>query len=89
MKNFLDFLTAALPYIAIGFWVAFTITKSRAMESGQKMGMKWGNFFPPAAMLFVSILEFADGDRSNGITWLTLAAVFFVFNLMQDKKGEL
>ena len=88
MKEILDFLTAALPYIAIGFWVAYTITKSKAKESGQEMKMKWGNFFPPAAMLFVSIMEFVDGDSSNGTTWLILAVVFFGFNMMQDKKEE-
>ena len=87
MKDVLVFLTAALPYVAIGFWVAFAITKSRAKEAGQEMKMKWGNYFPSAAMLFVAVLEFADRDTANATTWLILAVVFLGFNLQQDKKG--
>lgn len=88
MKEVFDFLTAALPYIAIGFWVAFAIVKKNAEEKGQEMKMQWGNYFPSAAMAFVSILEFADGDSSNGTTWLVLAIVFLALNFAQSRKEQ-
>ena len=88
MNEVKDFLLAALPYIAIGFWVAFTVVKKNAKDSGQEMKMKWGNYFPSATMLFVSVMEFADRDTANGSTWLVLAIVFLALNLGQSKKEE-
>lgn len=88
MTKVLDFITAALPYVAIGFWVAFTLVKKNAEEAGQEMKMKWGNYFPPAAMIVVSILEFADKDISNGTTWLILAIVCFALSMIQGNKNS-
>ena len=88
MREVFDFLVAALPYIAIGFWVAFTIVQKNAKDAGQEMKMQWGNYFPSAAMVFVSVLEFADGDTSNGITWLILATVFLALNLASGRKTQ-
>ena len=45
-------------------------------------------YFPSAAMVFVSVLEFADGDTSNGITWLILATVFLALNLASGRKTQ-
>ena len=86
MTKVLDFIVAALPYIAIGFWVAFTLAKKNAEETGREVKMKWGNYFPSAAMIVVSILEFADKDTSSGTTWLVLAIVFFALSVIQGKK---
>lgn len=86
MTKVLVFIVAALPYIAIGFWIAFTLAKKNAEETGREMKMKWGNYFPPAAMIVVSILEFADKDTSSGTTWLVLAIVFFALSVIQGKK---
>ena len=88
MGEVFDFLVAALPYIAIGFWVAFTIVRKNAGDAGQEMKMQWSNYFPSAAMVFVSVLEFADGDTSNGITWLILATVFLALNLASGRKTQ-
>ena len=88
MGEVFDFLVAALPYIAIGFWVAFTIVQKNAKDAGQEMKMQWGNYFPSAAMVFVSVLEFADGDTSNGTTWLVLAIAFLALNLASGRKTQ-
>lgn len=50
------------------------------------MKRKWGNYFPSAAMIVVSILEFADKDTSSGMTWLVRAIVFFALSVIQGKK---
>ena len=50
--------------------------------------MKWGNYFPSAAMIVVSILEFADKDTSSGMTWLVRACILCVKRNTGQKEAR-
>lgn len=86
MTDVFVFVRAALPWLAIGFWVAYAFAASKDEKNGKKMS--WGSYAPSVAMVFVALMELYDRDFSSGATWLILAAAFLAFNVRQINKKK-
>lgn len=80
MKEVLMFLESALPWIAIGLFLACSFVTVNAKKTGSETGRFFRAFcwIPAACFLFVAIMELLDGNTSSGTTWLVLG----VFNAM-------
>ena len=90
MKAIFDFLISALPWIAIGLFVACSCVTVKAKRDGKEIsrffeGISWA---PAACFLFVAILEMLDGNRSSGTTWLVLGAFNAVINFSNMQKED-
>lgn len=91
MKESFDFLINALPWIAIGLFVACSCATVQAKKTGNEMsrffrGMCWS---PAACFLFLAIVELYSGDKSSGITWLVLGvfnAIINYVNMQEDRS---
>lgn len=92
MKAILDFFTSALPWIAIGLFVACSCVTVKAKKEGKEItrflqGISWS---PAVCFLFVAIMEMMDGNRSSGTTWLVLGVFNAVNNFanIQNKENK-
>lgn len=90
MKDILDFLTAALPWVGIGLMVAVTTAVLNAKKEGKDVGkpligISWGAF---ACFLFVAGVDFLQGDTSGATTWLVLGIVNALLNASAMKETE-
>lgn len=93
MKEILDFLVNALPWIAIGLFVACSCVTVKAKADGKEVssffrGLSWS---PAVCFLFLGILDMLNGNQSSGTTWLVLGvanAVINFANTQNSKKGE-
>ena len=88
MKEMIDFLRNALPWIAIGLFVACSCAMVKAKKDGEEMskffkGLSWS---PAFCFLFVAIMEMYSGNPSNGTTWLVLGVFNAVVNFANMKK---
>lgn len=88
MTDFLDFLISALPWIAIGLFVACSCVSAQAKKTRNEMsrlfkGMCWS---PAVCFLFVAIMEFYRGNKSSGTTWLVLGVFNAVINFANTQK---
>ncbi|MDO4651051.1 MAG: hypothetical protein Q4B26_20630 [Eubacteriales bacterium] len=88
MKAILDFLTSALPWIAIGLFVACSCVTVKAKKDGREtsrffQGISWS---PAICFLFVAIMEMLDGNKSSGTTWLVLGVFNAVLNFANTQK---
>lgn len=88
MTNIIDFTRNALPWIAIGLFVACSCVTVKAKKEGEETsrffkGLSWS---PAFCFLFVAIMEMYSGNRSSGTTWLVLAAFNTVVNFANMKQ---
>lgn len=90
MKGIIDFLISALPWVAIGLFVACSCVTVKAKNDGKEMsrffkGMCWS---PAVCFLFVAIMEMLDGNRSSGTTWLVLGCFNVMINFANSQKED-
>lgn len=88
MNIIFDFLTSALPWIAIGLFVATSCVMINAKHEGKKVGsiingLCWS---PAGCFLLVAVMEIYNGNTSKGITWLVLASFNAVINFLNIQK---
>lgn len=88
MAEVLDFLTNALPWIAIGLFVACSCVMVKTKTEGKEVsrffkGMSWS---PAVCFLFVAIMEMYSGNKSSGTTWLVLGVANAVVNFAKAEK---
>lgn len=88
MKEMIEFLRNALPWIAIGLFVACSSVAIKAKKDGEEVsgffkGLSWS---PAFCFLFVAIMELYSGNPSSGTTWLVLGAFNAVVNFANSKK---
>lgn len=90
MNEIFDFMKSALPWIAIGLFIACSCASAHAEKGGNKLtgffkGMCWS---PAVCFLFVAIMEFLDGNKSSGTTWLVLSVFNTVLNFANTQKED-
>lgn len=90
MREVFDFMISALPWIAIGLFVACSCVTVRAKKTGNEMsrffkGICWS---PALCFLFVAIMEMCSGNKSIGTTWLVLGVFNAVTNFASTQKEE-
>lgn len=82
MNDVFDFLKSAMPWIAIGLFVACSCVSVKAKAEGRETGsffqaLSWS---PSMCFFFVALMEMYSGNQSNGTTWLILGAANAVIN---------
>lgn len=88
MTAFIDFLMSALPWIAIGLFVACSCVTVKAKAEGKELG----RFFqvicwsPAVCFLLLAITEMYSGNTSSGTTWLVLGVFNAVINFANTQK---
>lgn len=90
MKEILDFLVNALPWIAIGLFVACSTVTVKAKKDGKEMSsffreLSWS---PAVCFLFVAVMEILSGNQSSGTTWLVLGVFNAVINFANTQNNE-
>lgn len=90
MNEIFEFIKSALPWIAIGLFVACSCVTVKAKADGKEpgrffKGMCWS---PAACFLFVAIMEFFDGNKSSGTTWLILGVFNTVLNFANTQQED-
>ena len=90
MREVFDFMISALPWIAIGLFVACSCVTVRAKKTGKEMsrlfkGICWS---PALCFLFVAIMEMLDGNKSSGTTWLVLGVFNAVTNFASTQMED-
>ncbi len=90
MKALYDFLASALPWVAIGLFVASSTVMVQAKKEGRELsrlfkGLSW---CPMACFLFVAIMEYADGKASSATTWLVLGICNLMLHFMSTQKED-
>ena len=90
MREVFDFMISALPWIAIGLFVACSCVTVRTKKTGNEMsrffkGICWS---PALCFLFVAIMEMCSGNKSIGTTWLVLGVFNAVTNFASTQKEE-
>lgn len=97
MRNIMDFIMAALPWIGIGLFVVINIAKRNVQSKEDWNGLslkKLSNLSlaPLACFIFVAVMEYLDGDTNSATVWGCLAiinCVFFNVNRHEDTIEEL
>lgn len=90
MKNAIDFLVNALPWIAIGLFVACSTVTVKAKTEEKELssffrGLSWS---PAVCFLFVAMIEMLSGNQSSGTTWLVLGVFNAVINFANTQNNE-
>ena len=88
MREVFDFMISALPWSAIGLFVACSCVTVNAKKTGNEMskllkGICWS---PTLCFLLVAIMEMLDGNKSSGTTWLVLGVFNAVLNFANTQK---
>lgn len=88
MTAIIDFVRAALPWVAIGFFLAAMASEYNMKKEGRSAGMafKIGKMFPALAFLVVAAMEWADGDGNSASTYCILALVFALLSYKKTPK---
>lgn len=83
-----DFLICALPWIAIGLFVACSCVIVKTKKDGKEISSFFQGIFwtPAACFLFVAIMEMLDGNKSSGTTWLVLGVFNAVLNFANTQN---
>lgn len=84
----MDFTINALPWIAMGLFVACSCVMMKAKKVGKQMSklfvaMTW---LPAVCFLILAILEMYSGSQSRGTTWLVLGVANAVINFANTQK---
>ena len=90
MQTIYDFLMSALPWVAIGMFVACSMVTANAKKEGKELRglFKVLSWSPAAAFLFVAIMEMSSGNTSSGTTWLVLGVFNAVVNFANTGYAE-
>jgi len=93
MNNILDFLNAAMPWIAIGLLIAvFAVRQNEIKEVGEKEARVSKSrklvYLPIVAMFIACIFFYIDGDARTASTWFIIGLASFVFTNMDSKRAE-
>lgn len=90
MGEVFDFLRSALPWVAIGLFVACSCATVKTKNEGKEMSKFFQGIcrFPAVCFLFTAIMEMLDGKRSNGTVWLVLGVSNVVIKYANTKKEE-
>lgn len=88
MTELIDFMRNALPWIAIGLFVACSCVTVKAKKEGEEKskffkGLCWS---PAFCFLFVAIMEMYSGNPSSGTTWLVLGVFNAMVNFANTKQ---
>ena len=88
MTELIDFLRNALPWIAIGLFVACSCVAVKAKKDGEEMGKFFRSlsWTPAFCFFFIAMMEMYSGNRSSGTTWLVLGAFNAMVNFANMKK---
>lgn len=88
MREIVDFIISALPWIAIGLFVAVSCVMFKAKSEGKEVSrfFKEMCWFPAGCFLFLAIIEMSNGNRSGGTTWLVLGVLSAVINFADRQK---
>lgn len=88
MTAVIDFIRAALPWIAIGFFLAVMASEHNMKKEGRSAStaFKVGKMFPSLAFLVVATMEWADGDGSSAGTYCILALTFALLGYKNKVK---
>lgn len=88
MQNVIDFMSAALPWIAIGLFLTVVKVGQDAKKEGKELTGIWKalTWTPMAAFVFVAIMEFAEGKTSSAVTWLVIGLANLLLNVMPKKQ---
>lgn len=86
----MDFLVNALPWIAIGLFVACSCVTVKAQSDGKELssffrGLSWS---PAICFLFIAIMEMLSGNQSRRTTWLVLGVFNAVINFANTQNNE-
>lgn len=90
MKEIFDFFMSALPWLAIGLFVACSCVTVKAKADGKELGrfFKVICWFPVGCFLFIDIMEFYSGSKCSGTTWLVLGVANAALHFATTKKEE-
>ena len=88
MTDIIDFGRNALPWIAIGLFVACSCVAVKAKKEVEETsrffkGLSWS---PAFCFFFVAMMEMYSGNRSSGTTWLVLGVFNAVVNFANTKQ---
>ena len=87
MTKIYEFVISALPWIAIGLFVACSFVTAKAKEERKEVSevLKCLSWSPAVCFLFLAILEMRSGNRSSGTTWLILGVFNTLINFLDTR----
>lgn len=90
MKELIDFLRSALPWVAMGLLVSTSCVMIKVKSEGKEIGgiLKGLCWTPAGCFLFAAIMEFLGGNRSRGTVWLVLGVFNGVLNFANTHKED-
>ena len=88
MIEIIDFLKNALPWVAIGLFMACSCVTIKAKKDGEEISrfFKSLSWSPAFCFLFVAMMEMYSGNPSSGTTWLVLGIFNAVVNYANTQK---
>ena len=88
MENFIEFVRAALPWIAIGLFAAVNALLIGDKNRRKKMVGKLSklNIVTLVCFIFVAVMEFIDGNMNSGVTFLIIGVVSFVVSILNIRS---
>lgn len=88
MENFIEFVRAALPWIAIGLFAAVNALLIGDKNRRKKMVGKLSklNLVTLVCFIFVAVMEFIDGNMNSGVTFLIIGVVSFVVSILNIRS---
>lgn len=88
MRDIFDFLISALPWIAIGVFVACSLVIVKTNKDGKEISRFFQVLFwsPAVCFLFAAIMEMLDGNKASGTTWLVLGVFNAITNFSNIQK---
>lgn len=74
MKEVCDFIVAALPWVAIGLFLAFTCEMTHAKYEGRTVSkcFRLLSWCPVVCFFVIAVINMYNGSKSSGTTWLVL-----------------
>ena len=90
MRELIDFIVCALPWITIGLFIAISCVRARAKAEGKDLGRAFSctAWFPAMVFFILAISEMQDGDTSSGTTWLILGIINIILIFANTEKDD-